>query len=239
MRYLMLILALAICSNRLSAQEATTTTTQVTSNPVKQWTSNFTAIDVDAPIKLKLIKIGENEAPYIIYDTKGSYTSKFTAEADKSGTLKIRERSEAKRETITEVEVYFNNLSDIIISKADVSVEGVLDSPLLDIRVSNNAHFVADVNVLDLMISVTGKCCAVLNGEALYQTADVSSAEYNAAGLQTISTVVSSSHGAFVKVDAKQRLEAKTSTGGEIRYKSHPEIFRSEIPMFGGEIKML
>lgn len=208
------------------------------SNPIKQWTTSFSAIDVDAPIKLKLIKIGKDDAPYIIYDTKGVYTSKFTAETDKNGVLKIRERNDLKRESITEVEVYFNELGDIAISKADTSVEGTLSSPLLDIRISSDAKFVADIDVMDLMIDITGKCRVVLSGKALYQTAEIASAEYDAFDLESMSTVVTSAHNAIVKVNASQRLEAKTATGGKIYYNTYPEILRREIPVFGGEITM-
>ena len=72
-RFLLTICAL-IAVVELSAQEPTATPIPE-SRPVKEFLSSFTAIDVDAPIKLTLIKIGEDEAPYIISDTKGVYTS--------------------------------------------------------------------------------------------------------------------------------------------------------------------
>ena len=102
--------------------------------PVKETLSSFKAIDINAPIKLKLTKIDKTETPYIVYDTKGAYTSKFTFEVQNrdGGILKIEERSDPKRESVTEVEVYFNELTDISISKADTTVDGVLDSQLLD-----------------------------------------------------------------------------------------------------------
>lgn len=225
-----------VCAQDVPTIEASTPIAD--SNPIKQWTTSFNAIDVDAPIKLKLIKIGKDDAPYIIYDTKGVYTSKFTAETDKNGVLKIRERNDIKRESITEVEVYFNELGDIAISKADTSVEGTLSSPLLDIRISSDAKFVADIDVMDLMIDITGKCRVVLSGKALYQTAEIASAEYDAFDLESMSTVVTSAHNAIVKVNASQRLEAKTATGGKIYYNTYPEILRREISVFGGEITM-
>lgn len=77
---------------------------------------------MDAPVRLKLIKIDDSAAPYIVYDTKGFYTSKFEAKVEDS-VLKIRERTDLKRESVTEVEVYFNTLSEITIAKAGVIVE--------------------------------------------------------------------------------------------------------------------
>ncbi|MBO7186306.1 MAG: DUF2807 domain-containing protein [Alistipes sp.] len=236
-RFLLTICAL-LAVVELSAQEPTATPIPE-SRPVKEFLSSFTAIDVDAPIKLTLIKIGEDEAPYIIYDTKGVYTSKFTIEVErKTSTLKITERNDPKRESITEVQVYFSTLTDISISKADVRVEGVISTNLLDIDISNDANFVAEIDVLDLKAFISGKSYIQLTGQTRYQTADISTAEYDATELRSISTIAESSHNAIVKVDATERLEAKTSTGGKLYYYTQPEILRSEITLFGGEITL-
>ena len=235
-RFLLSIFALC-CATNLMAQEVTATSI----GHIRENLSSFDSIDINAPIKLSLIKIGKDEAPYIIYDTKGCYTSKFEFQGLKkgNGVLKIDERSDSKRESVTEVEVYFNELSDISISKADATVTGTLNAQLLDLFISNDSHFVADVNTLDIKVYASGKCCIVLTGEARYQTVDISTADYNAAKLNTVSTVASSSHNATVKVNATERLEAKSSTGGKILYTTQPIILRSEITLFGGEIKLL
>lgn len=239
MRRLILCLLAICCALELVAQE-TTSTPIADSRPIKEFLSSFTAIDVDAPIILTLTRISNNEAPYIIYDTKGVYTSKFTAEVDrKSGTLKISERNDPKRESVTEVKVFFSELTDINIAKADVTIKGILESQLLDIYISNDANLVADIDVLDLMIFASGKSRIILTGSTHYQTANISTAEYDASRLETISTITEASHNAIVKVDAVERLEAKTSTGGKIFYRSQPVILRSEVTLFGGEIKRL
>ena len=219
----------------LSAQ----TDTSSASQPMKQGLTRFTAIDVDAPIKLILTKIDEYDVPYIIYDTKEVYTSKFSFDVDRNGVLKIRERSDSKRESITEVEVFYNTLDTIIISKADVTAEGVIATTLLDIEISSDAHFTAEIDTLDLKISLTGQSVVELNGSALYQTADISTGLYSAINLKTMSATVFASHNAHIMVDASQRLEAKTATGGVISYKSKPEIYREDVSLFGGEVKQL
>ena len=207
------------------------------SRPIKEFLSSFSAIDVDAPVMLTLIKLNAGEAPYIIYDTKGVYTSKFSAEVDsKTKTLKISERKDPKRLSVTEVKVYFSELGDISISMATATVEGTLVSQLLDIVISDDATFKADVDVLDLMVFASGKSRIVLTGNTHYQTADISTAEYDAKDLSTISTTVESSFSAIVKVDAVERLQAKTATGGQVLYRSQPVILRSEVAMFGGDI---
>ena len=235
-RFLLSIFAIC-CATNLMAQESTIPNL----GPIKENLSSFNSIDINAPIKLTLIKIDKSEAPYIIYDTKGCYTSKFEFEVQKKGDgiLKIDERSDSKRESVTEVEVYFNELTDISISKADVTVIGTLDTQLIDLYISNDSHFVADVDTLDIKVYASGKCCIILTGKARYQTVDISTADYNAAKLNTVSTVESSSHNATVKVNAMERLEEKSSTGGKILYCIEPIILRSEITLFGGEIKLL
>ena len=236
-RYILAILPLLLCLTELSAQEPTQQVDAPVSQPVKEFISSFTAIEVDAPIKLTLIKIESYEAPYIIYDTKGVFTSKFSAEVDKkSSTLKISERNDPKRTSITEVKVFFNSLTDIHISKADTTVEGTINSQLLDIHISNDANFIADIDVLDIMLSVSGKSRVVLTGATRYQTADISTAEYDGARLTSVSTTVESSHSATARVYATERLSAKTSTGGKVLYRSEPVILRTEITLFGGEI---
>lgn len=235
-RFLLFIFAI-FCATNLMAQEES----PIESEPIKQMLSTFNSIDVNAPIKLTLIKIDKSEAPYIVYDTKGCYTSKFEFQVDKrdGGILKINERSDSKRTTVTEVEVYFNELYDISISKADATVVGTLNAQIIDLNISHDSHFVADIDTLDIKVYASGDCCIVLTGHARYQTADISTADYNAAQLATVSTVATSSHNATVKVYATERLEAKTSTGGKILYLVDAMIVRSEITLFGGEIKLL
>lgn len=238
MKKILLSIFATICTLNLWAQESVVVAEL---GPIKEQLSNFDSIDVNAPIKLKLIKIEAGETPYIIYDTKGVYTSKFAFEVQKrdNGVLKIEERSDPKRESVTEVEVYFNELANISISKADVTVDGTLSARLIDLYISNESHFTAEVNTLDISVIASGKCCIILTGEARYQTLDISTAEYDASKLTTVSTVASSTHNATIKVNATERLEAKTSTGGKILYSVEPIILRSAITLFGGEVRLM
>ena len=97
----MLIAMALFATMNLSAQQPT----QANTEPMKQGLTRFHSIDIDAPIKLTLIEIGEYDIPYIIYDTKSVFTSKFSFEVDKNGVLKIRERNDPTRERITEVTI--------------------------------------------------------------------------------------------------------------------------------------
>ena len=223
-RFIALIAALFTLTS-LSAQE-------------KEFLAPFTALDVDAQIQLKLVKIKEHEAPYIIYDTKGAENTKFVFNI-KNKTLKVRERHDSKRQSTTEVTIGFTSLTDISISKADAKVDGILTSQLLDIYISNDANFTAEVDVLDIVAHVSGKSRVEVWGYTRYHTAEVSSAHYNAHELHSVSTIVESSHNAIARVDAEERLEVKTLTGGKAYYLSQPTLLRSRITAFGGEIKRI
>ena len=233
-RYLSLVFAI-MCSCMAYAQEPVV----VNSVPVKQWTSSFTSLDVDAPIKLTLTPVGSDQAPYIIYDTKGVETSKFTVEVDREGVLKIRERYDPKRVGVTEVKLYYNTLDDIKLSRADAYIEGVLKAKMMDIVISNGAQLAAAVDVKDLKIRISGDSRVEISGSTLYHDADVATAKYNAANLESVSTIVRAEHNAEVKVDASERLEAKSSTGGKIYYKSQPELLRTEKSLFGVDLQQL
>ena len=239
MKRLLIILIAMLCIGNLQAQQSLTPAAMGASAPVKQWTSSFTEIDVDAPIKLTLIKIPDDQAPYIVFDTKGNETSKFTAEVVRDRILKIRERYDPKRESVTEVQIYFNTLTHINISRAKTIIEGVLTDKMITLNISNDATLLATLDVLDLMASISGNSCVELKGNALYQTVDVATAQYNAAGLETMSTVVEAHHNSEVRIDATQRLVAKSTTGGEIFYKRKPDLIRVEITLFGVDIAPL
>lgn len=222
-RFIALILSLFTLTT-LSAQQ-------------KEYLAPFHVLDVDAPVKLVLVKIQEHEAPYIIFDTKGVENSKFTFEV-KDKKLKVSERYDPNRKSITEVTIGFTSLSDISIARADTTVDGILTSKLLDVDISHNAHFTAEVDVLDIQVYASGKSRVELEGKTQYHTAEVSSAHYNAHRLKSISTVVESSHNGISRVNAEERLELKTITGGKIYYYTQPVIFRSEVTTFGGEIEL-
>lgn len=222
-KFIAVILSLFTLST-LSAQE-------------KEYLAPFNILDVDAPVKLTLVKIMEYEAPYIIYDTKGAEDTKFSFEV-KDKKLKVRERKDSKRKTVTEVTIGFTTLTDISIAKADATVKGVLRSQILDIYISKDANFAAEVDVLDIMVYASGKSRVEIKGQTLYHTADISSAHYNAHLMESVSSIVTSSRNGEVRVNAEERLELKTSTGGEIYYYSQPVILRSESSLLGGKIAL-
>ena len=233
MKRILLVLCLIVNAIQLSAQD-----TQNTDNEfIRVDLNNFKTLDIDAPVRLKLIKLEAGEKPYVEYNTHGYYASKFTINLDiQKQALSITERIDTKRESVTEVRLYYNTLNTIHIARADVKTKGTINGQQLDIYISNESHFVADVDVLDLFVNISGKCSASITGHTLYHTAEVVTAQYNAAGLESVSTVINTSHNGLAKVDAHERLQATTTTGGNIYYVTEPVILRTESSLFGGPI---
>lgn len=97
-----------------------------------EWLTTFEAVAVDADLDIKFVKVPDTEAPKIVYDTKGSYTSKFRAEV-KDKTLRISERPDSRRPDRTEVTVYYNTLQSVSLSGAAAVFEGTVDAVQLDL----------------------------------------------------------------------------------------------------------
>ena len=58
----------------------------------REWLTSFTAVEVSAPLDIRFVPVPDTEAPKIVYDTKGSYTTRFRAEV-RDKVLRISERA--------------------------------------------------------------------------------------------------------------------------------------------------
>lgn len=208
----------------------------IVSTPTSQWLGSFDAINICGVMQVSLIRIPETEGPKIIFDTKGSTTTKFKAEVDKKGVLNVNETVDAKRTSITEVKIYYQKLSKLTVAGSDVVLEQPFEDKMFDISVSGGAVLRATVNVSDLAVDVTGQSSVVIDGAARYMGLKVSTAKFDAVNLQTMATIADASHGAEVSLFVTERLEATTSTSAKISYKGSPSIIRIHSSLFGGEI---
>ena len=180
----------------------------------REWLTSFTAVEVSAPLDIRFVPVPDTEAPKIVYDTKGSYTTKFRAEV-KDKVLRITERSDARRPDRTSVTVYYNSLERVAIADAVATFDSTLVATVLDLTVGGMAQVTARMDVKDLKMELTGKSTATLK---------VMAAEAN---------VTSSGVAALWVTD---RFQGKTSTGGKITYKGAPPIVRSGAKFMGGDI---
>ena len=208
----------------------------IVSTPSSEWLGKFDKINISGAMQVTLIRIAATEAPKIYFDTKGSTTTKFKMEVDKKGLLNVIETVDTKRTTITEVKIYYNDISQLTIAGANVTMEQSLEGKMFDLMVSGGATVRGKVNVLDLAMEVTGRSSVVLEGVARYLGVKVSTAKLDASALECVATIVDASHGAEVSLHTTERLEATTSTSAVITYKGKPSIVRVRSSLFGGDI---
>lgn len=203
-----------------------------------EWLPAFTRVEASGAFDVVFERVPDSEAPKIVYDTKGSYTTKFRAEV-KDRVLHIRERIDSRRPERTQVRVCYNTLSSFVLTDAKASLADTLRQSLLDVALSGGASLEGALEVQDLDMSVSDKASVLLGGSARYLTLQASGGQVNAAELETMSARVSAQSNAEVRVWVTDRLEARTSTGAVLRYRGEPAIVRTALKFMGGEIKPL
>ena len=203
-----------------------------------EWLPAFTRIEASGAFDVVFERVPDSEAPKIVYDTKGSYTTKFRAEV-KDRVLRIRERIDSRRPERTQVRVCYNTLSSFALTDAKASLADTLRQSLLDVALAGGASLEGTLEVQDLDMSVSDKASALLGGSARYLTLQASGGQVNAAELETMSARVSAQSNAEVRVWVTDRLEARTSTGAVLHYRGEPAIVRTALKFMGGEIKPL
>lgn len=245
MKKLLVILLFSLSTGVVFAQQAVTASAtsltaaeqaQMVSMPKTDWLTPFYEIKVDGPIEITFKKVATQEEARIIYDTKGNITSKFKAEIDKDGLLTIEERFDPKRNTVTEVTLYYADVREIKIAHAKAHFDEVVKRDMFDVEVSGGAVVTMDVETLDLVVSCTGRSMLTLSGNTKYLTMKVSTARLNGAKLYTVASRVDVSHNAEVRINVSERLEATTSTSAKLLYKGSPAILRDHTSVFGGDI---
>ena len=233
-----ILLQPAAALGRTSGTEPAEQADSVASGTNREWLPAFTAVEVSAPVEIRFVRVPDTEAPKIVYDTKGSYTTKFRAEV-RDRVLRITERRDARRPERTTVTVCYNTLERISITDASATFEEGFTAPMLDLEVGGTAHVVADIDIRDLRMELTGRSMAELRGEARYLSLFVSTGKVEAAELESMSVMANVTGSGRASVWVTDRLEAKTSTGGAISYKGDPAILRLNEKFMGGNITRL
>ena len=83
-----------------------------------EWLPSFNGVIVEGLFRIRFERVHMDQAPKIVFNTKGVYDSRFTAEVNKNKMLVISERIGTRERSETEVTVYYNNLEEIRISGA-------------------------------------------------------------------------------------------------------------------------
>lgn len=218
------------------AQTTEPTAPETSASAKQEWLQTFSAIEINAPLDIVFIRIPANEAPKIIYDTKGAYTTKFRFDI-KNHVLRINEKADSRRPEITTVTVYYNTLESLSIIDATATFREPIVAKLFDLTLASRASLTATIDVQDLNMTLTGNSTAKLDGSVRYLTLEASNGVVDAIDLSVVSARVNAASGASVTIDATERLEATTSTNGAIYYKAEPTIMRGGIRFMGGNIE--
>ncbi len=209
---------------------------QPVSLPKTDWLPEFGKVSVSGPVNITFKRVEKADEAKIVYDTKGSATSRFRATVNKNGVLQISERFDAKATLITDATVYYVALGEVEIDHATATFAEPIRSTLFDLSVSGGAIVTMDLDVLDSFVECTGKSTLKLGGVSRYFKLTVSTANVDARALKTVSADVNASHGAEVYLAVEERLEAVTSTAAKLYYEGAPAILRNRNSLFGGEI---
>ena len=210
---------------------------RVISMPKTEWLPAYNKVVVEGPINVVFKYAASSESLKIIYDQKGSTTSRFRAGVDKKGVLTISERNDNKdSEVMTEVTVWYNTLEDISVSGSTAIFEDAVSSQLFDLKVRSGATVSIAIDALDALVECTGKSRLEISGQSRYFKLAISTAKMNGYGLKTVAANIDASHEAEVRLSVSERLEAITSTSAKLYYKGEPAILRKKNSLFGGEI---
>lgn len=209
---------------------------RVISVPKTDLLSAFSKLEIDGKMNVTLKCVASAADTKIVYDTKGCTTSRFKASVNKEGILRVEERIDQKRETTTDVTIYYNALTDIKILRASAVFEDVIDARILDLTVAGGATVKMAVESLDTAVDCTGRSSVILSGTSRYFRLNASSSTVDARDLSTVSSIIDASHNAEVRIEVSERLEATTSTSAKLLYRGKPTIVREHTSLFGGDI---
>lgn len=222
-----------LLTTAISAQQ-TSVSGEDTRTQEKIWTTAFSSVDIDAPIKATLHRIADHEAPYATVCCPET-AARPTIEVDGKGTLTIKGRNSRRNTGIATIDIYHHALDRIEIERADVLLADTLSGHCLDIETGNGTHLRATVDAADLKLNVSGDCIVRLAGKTRYLSACVSASEADLSALTAMAVRIEAAHKARVGIHAAERLEASIEYGADIIYSGRPQIIRITRELFGGE----
>ena len=152
----------------------------------------------------------------------------------KDGLLTVRLKPGMNSKGSADVTLYYDSLSSVKVSGANVSVAGVLSAVMLDIDLSAGATFGAELATKDTYMKVAGNSVANVTGTTKYFTLVAGArSKVDCRALTAEDVRVEAGSAAEVYVNVTERLQMTADTGAAIVYKGSPEILRSSSKMLG------
>lgn len=152
--------------------------------------------------------------------------------------LKIHMRSGNFHRTNVRVYVTYVNLEKISASSAsNVFSDGVIKTSRMDISVSSAATVEVSLDAGEVMADVSSAGDIVMEGKARSLEAEASSAgDIDAYNMDAESVNVRVSSAGSAKVTATKELDARASSGGDVRYRGNPMKTNTDSSS-GGSVK--
>ena len=141
-----------------------------------------------------------------------------------NGSLKIGASENIKSAKAKKVYVTYTELDNIEASSgSEVKANSVIKSQNLSLKASSGAEIDLEVFSQDLIARASSGAEIDISGKATSITAQASSgAEIDAKDLLVINCNAKASSGAEISVNVKENIDAKASSGGDIKYYGHP-----------------
>jgi hypothetical protein len=195
---------------------------------------SFNEVSVSEAIKVELVK-GSSEKAEI--EVSGTDAENVLTEVS-GDRLKIHMASGNWKNVTAFVRLTYKNLEEIDVSSAaSVSTESTISSERMEMDVSSaaKADLIFDVGQMELDVSSAANFKA--EGEVDEIEVDVSSAgSMSAYELECKAAELSVSSAGSIKITVTERIDARASSGGSIRYKGKPEKERISSSS-GGSVK--
>lgn len=185
-----------------------------------------------------------------VYLEKGS-ENKVVIEADENlhdlivtevnnGFLKIKTSSGISRAKAKKVYVTFTDLDAVEASSgSDVIVNSVVSAEKLSLSSSSGADLEVEIDAREVTAKTSSGSDLKVSGRAKYLTADASSgSDLNARELRVLKCRAEASSGSDITVNVEESLDAKASSGGDIRYYGDPLTVNKKDGPSGGIRKM-
>ena len=141
-----------------------------------------------------------------------------------NGVLKIRTTKNINRASAKKVYVTYTSLNVLEASSgADVIANDIVRADQLELSSSSGAELEVEIDAREVTAKTSSGADIKVSGRAKYLTADASSgSDLNARNLEANKVRAEVSSGADIVINVTESLDAKASSGGDIKYYGDP-----------------
>lgn len=198
-------------------------------NAEKRTVSSFHGIEVGTGIEL-MLTAGKVEEVAVSAD-KTEHRDKIVTKVE-NGILKIHYENKtgainkSKENKHLKAYVSFKSLDKLYATTgATVKIDGVLKASSLDMRANTGALIKGKIDVNSLKVSQNTGSIVTLSGATDKLEIDGSTgSQFSGFELTTATCSAKVNTGAIISVNADNKIEAKASTGGIVKYKGNPSV---------------